>query len=221
MIIRVQIEAHAFAEEKLIDWVFEDPPHYGIVGPEVMLPLAQARGKIISVEYSELTTLKDFEIAVTKQIWDRPFEPWMTRPFFSFVVENERLFIGNPNANFSYLLAKYIDQDNSRQIKVCFLVCNDAGVIEPRGGQLRYFMRSHEEGKHHVPHVHVEHVGHQFEATVQISNGEILAGKLPGKYGVKVKKEILENQEYYYDCWNKLTDGLKADVNQHFHLVYY
>ena len=40
MNVLVHIEAHAFAEEKLCDQDFDNPPHYGIVGPEIMLPLA-------------------------------------------------------------------------------------------------------------------------------------------------------------------------------------
>ena len=145
----------------------------------------------------------------------------MPQPIFSFITNSERMYIGDPKTNFPFLLGKYLDQKHSNHITVCILVCCDAGAVGPREGELRYFFHSSEAGEHHEPHIHVQHTGHQFEASVKISDGEILAGELPGKFAKKAKKEILDHQQYYYECWNKLTDGLEVDVNHGRHLIQY
>lgn len=221
MKISVHIDAHVFAEEKLIDRLFEEPPHYGIAGPKVMLPLAQKRGQEVSIEYDANTTVQEIQNVIAEYIWNQPIERLMPQPIFSFVTNSERMYIGDPETNFPFLLGKYLDQKHSNHITVCILVCCDAGAVGPREGELRFFFHSSEAGEHHEPHIHVQHTGHQFEASVKISDGEILAGELPGKFAKKAKKEILDHQQYYYECWNKLTDGLEVDVNHGRHLIQY
>lgn len=41
MKLTVKLEIHAYAEEKLCDEYFDDPPFFGINGPEIMLPLSK------------------------------------------------------------------------------------------------------------------------------------------------------------------------------------
>ena len=220
MTVFVHLEAHAFAEEKLCDQDFDNPPHYGIIGPEVMLPLAQSRGRTIEVKYDEKTTLKEFRAILNEEIWGRQLDNDVTDPIMSFLISEERYYVDNPEAKLSPVLEKHIDKHRTGHITVCFLVCCDAGRIEPKSGPLRYEIHSREACSHHEPHVHVEDAGHKFKAVVSITSGTVLAGTL-GKYESSARKVILENQPYYYHCWNTLSDGIKVDINHHYQLINY
>ena len=221
MYINVLVQAHAYAEEKLLDRCFSEPPHYGIVGPEVMAPLAQYRDHAFVVFYDKNTTVSEFQERVDLSIWGFSSKELLIRPRFTFVYKGERFEIDDPSSSFVLLLHKYFDPENTGTISVCYLVCHDAGSVGPVEGRLRYYVHSHEAGKHQEPHIHVKDAEHVFEASVSIANGDIIVGSLPGKYKKIAKKEILSNQEYYYNCWNTLTDGLRVDINHHFGYIQY
>ena len=63
--------------------------------------------------------------------------------------------------------------------------------------------------------------GYEYEASIRISDGEIIAGTLPTKLANKAKDKILEDQDYLYHCWNTMTDGLKIDINHHYGYIEY
>lgn len=221
MNINVFIQAHAYAEEKLFDRCFLEPPHYGIVGPEVMAPLAQNRDHTFVVHYDEYTTVSEFQESIDGLIWGFSSKELLCRPRFTFIYQDERFEIDDPSSSFAFLLHKYLDPESTGTITVCYLVCHDAGSVGPNEGRLRYYVYSHEAGKHQEPHIHVKDAEHNFKASVSIATGEIIVGSLPGKYRKIAKKEILSKKDYYYNCWNTLTDGLKVDINHHFGYIHY
>lgn len=135
-------------------------------------------------------------------------------------MDDERYYIDNDGQNFSELLEKYLDPNHTGTIVVGILVsCNagDVGGVWP----LRFYVRSRESGSHHEAHIHVSDIGHQHEAAVRISDGEVIAGKLPRKLAKLAKESILADQEYFYKCWNTMTDGLKVDINHHYGYIQY
>lgn len=221
MYINVLIKAHAYAEERLLDKCFDEPPHYGIVGPEVMAPLARFRNKSFNIAYEEGTTVSQFRESVDTRIWGFPSTHLLFQPQFTFEYKDERFEVENHAAIFSLLLSKYLDPEHTGIITVCYLVCHDAGRVGPDEGKLRYYVHSREAGKHHEPHIHVKDVEERYEASVRISDGKVIAGNLPNRYQRIAEKEILNNQDYYFNCWNTLSDGLKADINHHFGLIQY
>lgn len=221
MYIKVLIQAHAYAEEKLYDTCFSEPPHYGIAGPEVMAPLAQCRNQTFEIPYDENTSISEFQASIDNGIWGFSSKQLICTPRFTIEYNGERFEIENPSASFSQLLSKYFDPESTGKITVCYLVCCDAGSVGPDEGKLRYYVHSRESGKHHEPHIHVTDVEERYSASISIATGEILAGELPSKYGKIAKKEILGKQDYYYNCWNTLTDGLKVDINHHFGYIQY
>ena len=75
-----------------------------------------------------------------------------------------------------------------KELKVFFIFSNQAGDIWNKDG-VRFFMPSREQGCHN---------------------------SLPTKVHKKAKEKIMGEQAFLLDCWNKRTDGLKVDVNQHF-----
>ena len=84
----------------------------------------------------------------------------------------------------------------------------------PKEDGISYRMYSKEQGKHNIPHIHIEYDGYK-EASISILNGTVLSGKAPKKVLKIVQKRIIDNQEYLLSCWNKLTDGISIDV-EHF-----
>lgn len=118
------------------------------------------------------------------------------------------------------ILKKYLDPNNIGTITFSVLVSCDAGGVA-REGPLRYFVHSHEAGSHHEPHIHVRDNAYEHEASIRISDGEIIAGELPSKYAKMAKTKILSDQEFFYNCWNTLTDGLQVDINHHYGYIEY
>lgn len=84
-----------------------------------------------------------------------------------------------------------------------------------REGQIRYYMQSHESGRHNQPHIHVNISG-QYNSSINILTGETLAGEVPQKYRKEVENKIKNNREFLIFCWNNMTDGLKVDINYRF-----
>lgn len=220
MKLTVKLEIHAYAEEKLCDEYFDDPPFFGINGPEIMLPLSKKRGQSFVFEYYEQTRVIDIINAVRREIWEDNGEPEWSPVSYAFLIDGERYYIDDGNHDFLTLKSKYLDPQNAGTITIGVLVsCNagDVGGVHP----LRFYVRSREAGNHHEAHVHVRDVGHQYEASVRISDGEVIAGKLPKKLAKLAKESILADQEYFYNCWNTMTDGLKVDINHHYGYINY
>jgi len=46
-----------------------------------------------------------------------------------------------------------------------------------------------------------------------------LDGNIPSKALRKARKKILDNKQFLLECWNKMTDGLKVDINQYFKII--
>ena len=218
----VHIEAHSFAGEELHDEYFDDAPGYAIAGPLIMAPLVPVRGKDFEIFYEKSSTLGDIEYKIERLIWDPSLfeEHLFFGVRFCFVSGLERYSVDNPNQNFEYIKDKYLDTDHLDRIEVCFLISHTAGAVEPKQGPLRYYMHSREKGKHHQPHVHVYVKGQGGEASVMILTGKVV-GNIPPKYKKMASEQVLNNQRYYLECWNKLSDGLSVDINHALGLIGY
>ena len=220
MRIKVKLEIHAYAKEKLCDGHFDNPPFYGINGPEIMAPLGSKRGQTMCIEYDDDTRVEDVMNAVKYEVWGCDGEGDGAPISYSFLVGGERYYISDSELKFSELIPKYLDPSNTGTITVGILVSCNAGDVG-EAWPLRFYVRSHESGSHHEAHVHVRDVGHQYEAVVRISDGEVIAGKLPRKLAKLAKESVLADQEYYYKCWNTMTDGLRVDINHHYGYIQY
>lgn len=99
-------------------------------------------------------------------------------------------------------------------LHIFFILSNQAGDIWVEDG-LRYYMHSKEAGRHNLPHVHIDYK-HETSATVSLYDGKIIEGDIPGKVMKRVSGKILDNQKYLMECWNKMTDGLRVDLNVYF-----
>ena len=216
--ITIKLDAHAYEEEKLCDSVFDQPPFYGINGPEIMEPLSKCRGMAFQLTYDAATTLADVMKHALSEIWNgEEIDPGRTQ--YAFLARGERFFVCNESRSFASML-KYLDPDYTGCVTFCALISCDAGEVEGIY-PLRFFFRSHEAGKHHVPHVHVRDAEHCYDASVRIADGEVIAGYLPSRFAKLAKQQILSEQKYYYKCWNTMTDGLVVDLNNRFGFIQY
>lgn len=58
------------------------------------------------------------------------------------------------------------------------------------------------EDKRHLPHVHIS--GRDYDASVRIDTGDILAGTLPKRHHKDVKKWVLNNKKFLLNKWNEI-----------------
>lgn len=126
-------------------------------------------------------------------------------------IDRELICVENAQIDFERIFKYYGLKD---ELSVYFIFSNQAGDIWVEDG-LRYYMHSREFGKHNKPHVHVDYK-HEMAASICIYDGEVLDGKLPSKTLKRARERILENQRYLLECWNKMTDGFKVDINYYF-----
>ncbi|MCL2163131.1 MAG: DUF4160 domain-containing protein [Oscillospiraceae bacterium] len=166
---------------------------------------------VFSYDYSIDTTIKD----LVKTIWEKhgtsgdayknDHSDYVSICFF---IHNQ--FIHCSNYNFA--LTSLIERFNvDGHLNVFFIYNGNAGEIWYDDG-LRYYMRSHEQGSHSTPHVHVNYK-HDASGTISITDGTVLSGDLPKKAIKKACERILNEQDYLINCWNNMTDGLYIDIN--------
>lgn len=214
----IKLDIHAFAREKLCDEQLKSP--YGLYGLEVMQPLGRKINYEFEFLYDSQTQVMDVVNAAKTEIWGNDHKDDWTPEVFAFTVQNERYYIADQTKNFGELVEKYLDRNHTGKIILTVLVSCDAGTI-CNDGVLRYYVHSHEAGKHNEPHIHVRDLGFHYEASVRISDGEIIAGMLPRKLANKAKNKILSDQEFFAHCWNTMTDGLEIDINHHYGYIGY
>ena len=123
-------------------------------------------------------------------------------------IDNQIVYCSQLNTTIHRITKKF---NISGSLYVFFIFSGDAGEIWKDDG-LRYYMPSHEQGSHSIPHVHVDYK-HTASGTISIIDGKVLAGDLPSRVVKIVRKRVLEEQDYLKECWNKMTDGFIIDIN--------
>ena len=219
MQIKIQFEIHAYAEEKLCDEYLDRAPDFGIVGPEIILPLLAKRDSCVSFIYNEETTTGELLVKIKKEIWGSEVSELASKVEYSFVLNKERFYVSDKRQKITRFLS-YLDPKNTGTITASILVSYNAGTVFTKA-PLRFFVHSKEAGKHHEPHIHVCDSGRENEASFRISDGVKLAGALSPKLERLASKTILKDQGFFYQCWNLQTDGLTVDINHHYQFVEY
>ena len=221
MEICLEIEVHVYAGGRLCDEYLVDDTPCGVLAPEAVLPLRRNKKCKLYYSYSESTTAGDAIQAILKRIeCDREDILDVGEYCVWFLHKTERYQVSDKSITLYSLLRNYLDLEESGKVLVQILVSADAGAICCDEG-IRYYMHSHEAGKHNEPHVHVEDTGHNYEASIALSDGRILAGEFPRKLLKKAQKKIYEDNAYFYECWQAKTDGLIPDINHHYGYIKY
>jgi len=127
-------------------------------------------------------------------------------------IQDDLLRFFDDDINVATIMKYYPDG----QISDAYIVItNVAGELKIGSGKLRYFIRSHEAGKHHEPHVHVTDSSRENSAAILLLNGEVLANSgLSSKQIKLAKKEIAENRDELIRHWNMNTDGIRIELDE-------
>lgn len=218
--IRITVYANNQECKKIMHMASKD---FGVIGPKIIMPLRLLNGRTYEFKFRENATVKTLINAVKREMeefWPG-YESWDYLRWAILYGENEeRYFLDDHNQQLSYLMRKYFGYPENNIINIQLLISNDSGEVDNEEG-LQYYIYSHEKGSHHLPHVHVNTTDHNHTAVITIHDGKIIEGSLPGKKRKIARKRILGKQEYFYDCWNKISDGIRVDINKHFKLIGY
>ena len=213
--LKVKLDIHLFAEGKTCDELLSDKLlGHGTNPPFVVKPLIKANGQTIYIKYNETTTIGSFNEMLFQSVWGNIWEDVLPNLIIYYYVDGMRVEIQDNAISLSRLLNSYLDREKSGHINVSIFVSEDAGQIDD-DGKLQYYIRSHEAGKHKIPHVHVNVSGNKYEEPISIINGDPLVKnpKMPRKYLKQAKKHILDNKSKFMLAWNAKTDGLDIDLN--------
>lgn len=219
--ISVKIHVHAYGEDTLCDEILDDYlSRCGVNPPNSINPLYNMRDQTARIAINENTSSEEFLNKLYFSIWGDNWANLAIGQVYFELIDNCRAEIDNPNVNFSYLLDKYLDPNKSNLIQVSFYVCTDAGDVL-KYENLRFYMPSKEKG-HNKPHVHIEDTKTGNTCSVCILDGEKLAGDVFRQKDLRKAQHIIsEKREFFIECWNKLTDGLKVDINHELGLIKY
>lgn len=223
MKILLQIETHVYEEDYLRDEILEaslgdDIDSCGIIPPEIILPLRKNRNPKIMLEYTNTTTIRDV-VHVIYDVFGFNEQDTVVLPRIAFLRGDVRYWIDDIDANFEILLERHLDSQRTGEIHIAAYVSGDAGRICEEDG-IRYFMNSRERGKHHEPHIHLLALDSCEEAVIIIKTREVI-GDFPRKLIKKARKKVEQNERFFLEQWNVLTDGLKVDINRYFGLINY
>lgn len=215
MNIIFDITIHVYAEEclrdEILDWNVAD---VGLFSFDTLLPLRRNRRFKMLYQYEASDTLFDVAHAIIERADDVSLEErLLCETDVHFLSNGLRYSIEDETALFSPLVEKHLDPENTGEIAVELLLCMDAGCI-CREGNLRYYVNSHEQGRHNEPHIHVSDKQHEYDASISILTTDIFAGYLPPKLYREARKTIVAKHEFFLNAWNTLTDGLKIDINR-------
>lgn len=129
--------------------------------------------------------------------------------------DNKLIWIKNLDYNMQTFINKMSILDH---MEVFLIYHFEEGEIWRIDG-IRYYMNSHESGKHNKPHIHIGYEENGNCASISIEDGTILAGNLPQKIYKIVRNKIISNKVFLLECWNTETDGLHFDINYSFGIM--
>ena len=213
----INFEVHLYSENRLQDDQIERRKKgYGLYSTEFYNNLFSYMNRKISFELPDGITIGEIKSIIFNLIFGTDTETVESFVDLYFITPDYRYSIDNPDKDFVNVLDKYLDPEFKGEITVGLYVCEDAGHFD-RAGRLQYDFRSHEDGPHHEPHVHVYVIGKDYEEPVSILTGEPLNKnpKMPQKYLTQAKEYILDekNNSRFRMGWNTRSDGLKIDIN--------
>ena len=219
--VKISGTIHFYCEDQICDEAFFAPDNdtSGVIPMTIMIPLRGKRFFECDVVYSGQTTVGE----VLEQIVDSfnlDEDYLINEATVYFLGENDRFNVFDRGINFLFLKNKYFDPDKTDKISIEILIGVDAGCVDEYE-TLRFYFHSKESGSHNEPHVHVCNLSREYEASISLVTGKLLAGEMPRKLLKKARKRIKDRQWDFLNWWNALTDGLKVDVNHSLGLIEY
>lgn len=219
--INCHIKVIVYAENReLPQLLVKGSEDYGILPKSVLIPLRTLNGRTFKFKLRENATVNTLIGLVKREMVSlSPYYRYWSWIRWAVSCE-ERYYLDDYSQKVPFLMRKYFGYPDNREVDIELLISTDAGEVDNADG-LEYYVYSRERGKHHIPHVHVITTDHEYSAVISIIDGEMIEGRMPKRKLKKAKRRILDNQSYFVQCWNTKTDGLRIDINKHFHLIEY
>lgn len=178
----------------------------------------QSLTNIYEIEYDDKTTIRqilNFLINGLKEYYinynsvEEIFKDYFLKSRFNIIINKKYVRIYDLDMRI-YMILKYIQ---NQEIDLSF-------ILEPGGGfdaleqcnGIKYIMKTHEQGRHNNPHIHVCYSGE--EIIVNIINGEVIEGKMNTKKKKEAIQKIIQNKEELLLLWNTRTDGTPYEVSE-------
>ena len=171
----------------------------------------------IEYSYDQKTTIRDLFISLTTKFIRPYIKIGKCNPFKLFsnfsLFDNHRI-----KYNGEWVVMFNLDANLSKIIDLCQgkiiialnpLIDKGATVLKENG--VRFYMHSHEAGRHQQPHIHVN-CGDGFEASINLLDGKILAGKLKASKKKYIMDVISRERNSFIINWNTITDGQKIEI---------
>ena len=173
---------------------------------------------IYEIEYDEKTTIRqilNFLINGLKEYYinynsvEEIFKDYLLKSRFNIIINKKYVRIYDLDIPV-YMILNYIQ---NQEIDLSF-------ILEPGGGfdaleqynGIKYIMKTHEQGRHNNPHIHVCYSGE--EIIVNIINGQVIEGKMNSKKKKEAIQRIIKNKEELLLLWNTRTDGTPYEVSE-------
>ena len=173
---------------------------------------------IYEIEYDEKTTIRqilNFLINGLKEYYinynsvEEIFKDYFLKSRFNIIINKKYVRIYDLDIPV-YMILNYIQ---NQEIDLSF-------ILEPGGGfdaleqynGIKYIMKTHEQGRHNNPHIHVCYSGE--EIIVNIINGQVIEGKMNSKKKKEAIQRIIKNNEELLLLWNTRTDGTPYEVSE-------
>ena len=173
---------------------------------------------IYEIEYDEKTTIRqilNFLINGLKEYYinynsvEEIFKDFFLKSRFNIIINKKYVRIYDLDIPV-YMILNYIQ---NQEIDLSF-------ILEPGGGfdaleqynGIKYIMKTHEQGRHNNPHIHVCYSGE--EIIVNIINGQVIEGKMNSKKKKEAIQRIIKNKEELLLLWNTRTDGTPYEVSE-------
>lgn len=214
----INFEVHLYSENRLHDDQIERRKKgYGLYQTEFYIHLFSYIDKTIRFDLADGITIGEVKDLIYKKIFGTYTETEESIVNILFITPNYSFSIEDPRKDFINVLDKYLDPESKGLISVGLYICEDAGHFA-QDGKLQFNFRSHEDGPHHKPHVHVSVIGKNYDEPINIITGDPIEErpKMPQKYLSQAKMYIIDPEHHYkfLDAWNNRTDGLKIDINK-------
>ena len=125
-------------------------------------------------------------------------------------IANLQVARANSNQTSNMFSSRYFYCNRIKKLTFLLTIFVEKGgnVLNING--MKFYIHSKENGKHHLPHIHV--IYNEYEVVISLE-GLVLEGNLPNKK-LKSAKQIIEENKYSLLLkWNDMTDGEKFEFN--------
>lgn len=148
--------------------------NYGVFRKSVIMRLRAINGEQVAFAFDEHTTVDDLMRSINplydEGVFELGTERWCIRK------GDTRYFFADPDKSIGFLFERYCSFPYNEEVNLEFVLSGDAGDRCVEDG-LIYVFHSRESGKHNRPHVHVMDKSHNFNASIDLLNGEVIEPK--------------------------------------------